>query len=241
MDGSTSHFLRDLPAASTIGDVFGLGRSDGILYVEDFDAPASGPEPEDIPQPPPEPAPAVFSAEDVAAAHEAGRREGVQSALGDARLLQEQLQTAALQSLADALANARDALERVATRQAEGCARTTLALLCAAVPATMARHAPAELDAVIAALRPGLACEPELRVRTHPDLTDHVRDTLIEALAGENVVLSVAPDAALAPGDIGIAWCDGSARRDGAAIYREIRQALAPLGLPAPEEILNGK
>jgi hypothetical protein len=206
MDGSTSNFLRDLPAASTIGDVFGLGRSDGILYVEDFDATASRPEPEDIPQPPPEPAPAVFSAEDVAAAHEAGRREGVQSALGDARLLQEQLQTAALQSLADALANARDALERVATRQAEGCARTTLALLCAAVPATMARHAPAELDAVIAALRPGLACEPEF-----------------------------------APGDIGIAWCDGSARRDGAAIYREIRQALAPLGLPAPEEILNGK
>jgi flagellar biosynthesis/type III secretory pathway protein FliH len=105
----------------------------------------------------------------------------------------------------------------------------------------MARHAQTELDAVLAALLPGLRSEPELRVRAHPDCADHVRESLIGMLDGESGVLSVSADPALAPGDVQINWTDGGTRRDCTEIYAEIRDALVPLGLPALEEICCGK
>jgi hypothetical protein len=238
MDGTG--FLFDLEASTALGEVFRLGDTDGILYVEDFDAPAPR-----TPAPAPEPAPAppepVFTKADVLAAHAAGRQEGVQAALDDAKLLQAQLQAAAIQALADALCAGRADLERIAARQAEGAARAVLAILQGAVPETMARNAQTELDAVIAALVPGLRCEPELRVRAHPDLADHVRKQLAALLGNEGGVLSVAADPALAAGDLQINWADGGARRDCTQIYADIRDALAPLGLPALEEICCGK
>jgi flagellar assembly protein FliH len=238
MDGSG--FLFELPLSAALGDVFRLGESDGILYVEDFDAPAPRdvePVPEAAPQPP-EP---VFTKADVLAAHAAGRQEGLQASIDDAHLVQAQLQAAATQALADALSAGRTALARIAAQQAESAACAVLAIIKAAVPAIMARHAHAELQAVVAALLPGLRCEPELRVRAHPDLADHVRDSLIKLLDGEGGVLSVSADPALAPGDIQISWADGSARRDCADIYADIINALAPLRLPALEEICCGK
>jgi len=239
MDGSG--FLLELPDATSISEVFGLGGSDGILYVEDFDTPPPPAPAEIVPEPPPEPEEPVFSAGDVKDAHEAGRQEGLRAALADAQLLQAQVQSAATQALADALAASRAALERTAARHAASTARAVLAILRSAVPETMARHAEAELDAVIAALLPGLRCEPELRVRAHPDLADHVRTQLVDLLGGEGGVISVSADPALARGDIQITWADGGARRDGADIYAAIRDALAPLGLPALEEICCGK
>jgi flagellar assembly protein FliH len=237
MDGTS--FLFEPPPAS-MNDVFGLGRTDGILYVEDFDAPPA-PEVQAEPEPPPPDPEPVFSAEDLARAHEAGRAAGLKAALEESLLLQAQLQAAATQALADALAAGRASLERVAAQQADATARATLAILRSAVPATMARHAGTELHAVLEALLPGLRCEPELRVRAHPDLADHVRETLIHLLAGEGGVLSVSADPALAPGDIRIAWADGSACRDCTDIYAGISSALAPLALPAIEELCRGK
>jgi flagellar assembly protein FliH len=239
MDGSS--FLFDLPVSSSIGEVFGLGDGEGILYVEDFDAPPAPRAVESAPAPAPEPLEPVFSKADVVAAHAAGRQEGMEAALADARLLQAQMQAAATQALADALAAGRGALERVVALQAENAARTVLAILKAAVPETMARHALTELDAVFTALLPGLRSEPELRVRAHPDCADHVRESLIGMLEGEGGVISVSADAALAPGDVQINWADGGARRDCTEIYADIRDALSPLGLPALEEICCGK
>jgi len=240
MDGNPANFLRDLPSYSTLDEVFGLGRSDGILYVEDFDAPLPAEPAQAAEAALPEPEAPAISAEDVAAAREAGRREGLQSALADAHLLQAQLQAAATQALTDALMASRATLERVAQRQAEDTAATVLAILRAAVPNVMARHAKSELRAVVDTLLPGLRSEPELRVRTHPDLADFVRETLVGLLETEGGVIAVAADAALAPGDIQIGWPDGSARRDCSAIYTEIAAALAPLGLPPLEEICCG-
>jgi hypothetical protein len=101
----------------------------------------------------------------------------------------------------------------------------------------MRRHAAAEVGAMIEALSPGLACEPELRVRAHPDLADLAREALIGQLPGDGCVLSVCADPALAPGDICIAWQDGRATRDCGAIWARIAEALAPLQLPLLEDI----
>ncbi len=232
--------LPDFGQSVPLDFVFGLGRPDGILYVEDFDAP---PAPEadpapDLPEDPPEP---VFSAADVAAAHAAGRRAGQKAALTDAMLMHIQLQTAALQALSDALAASRVELECVAARHAEQAARTALSLLHAAIPATMAAHGKTEITAMLEALLPGLRCEPALRVRTHPSLADFVRESLIARLGPDGGVLAVVPTETMARGDIAISWENGKAWRDCAAIHADITAALAPLELPPLEELRGGQ
>jgi flagellar biosynthesis/type III secretory pathway protein FliH len=235
MDGSGSSFLFDMPHLS--GPARAVAA--GILYIEDFDAePIEQIDPASVE--PPLPEPPALTPDDLEAAREAGRAEGMQSALSDAALIQSQVFAACMQSLADAIGGAHTMLERLAREQAEDGARTMLAILQAAVPATLARHGMRETNAMVQALLPGLICEPELRVRTHPDFADVVRETLIGLLDREDTVLSVSADATLAAGDVRIAWLDGHAQRDTGAIWNDIRAALAPLGLPAIEEICCG-
>ena len=214
------------------------GYAAGILYVEDFDA-----------QPPEEvvlqPAqvdiqPPLQAAQDVEKARQEGRAEGLEAALVDARLLQGQLHTAALQSLVDGMTNARTTFERVVRSHATDTARTIISLLQAALPAMMARHCKVEVDAVLQAILPGLASEPELRLRSHPDLACVVRESVSSQLQHSDLVLSVIADASLAPGDVQVAWRDGSARRDCKALWSDIRAALGPLDLPTFEEINHG-
>ena len=236
MDGSTSNYLHENTAASRVGDMFGFGRSDGILYIEDFDAPPPAQtEPEPAVQAP------VFTAADIEAAREAGRQEGMQEALSDANLLQVQLQAAATQVLADSLTASRGALERVVAARADEATRTLLAILQAAVPHSMKALAKSEAQGLAATLLPGLRAEAELRVRTHPELADFVRETLADLLTDNSLVLSVSPDESLLPGDIQLHWNEGSAQRDCRAIYADIVNALAPLRLPALEEICDGQ
>ena len=234
MDGSNAAILFDtLP-----GSRRGAPISAGILYVEDFDAePAvlktTAAEPAPVPDP-------VFTAAELDAAREAGRQEGFQASLADATLLQAQLQSAALQSLADGIAAARTSLDSVADAHAADLARTLLGVLRAVLPATMRAHAAAEVDAVLQALAPGLRAEPELRVRTHPDHADMLREALVALTAEDSCVLSVTTDLNLAPGDVKIAWQDGYARRDTAAIWTQVQAALAPLNLPTLKELCHG-
>ncbi len=236
MDGSTSSYLRDNPEISKVGDMFGFGRTDGILFIEDFDAPP-------LPQTEPEPATKapVFTVADLEAAREAGRQEGMQEALSDAGLLQVQLQAAATQALADSMTASRSAVERLVAARADEAARTLLAMLQAAIPHTMKSLAKSEMQGIVATLLPGLRSEAELRVRTHPDLADFVRETLADLLTDSSLVLSVSADEHLLPGDIQLFWNEGSAQRDTRAIYTNIVKALAPLRLPALEEICDGQ
>jgi flagellar biosynthesis/type III secretory pathway protein FliH len=235
MDGSTSSFLSDSPYLSS----FDREELGGILYVEDFDI---QPESKALP---PEPAveevPPAYTEVDLALAREAGRREGQAVALADARLVQDQIAAAATQALADAIAASRGAAQKLVLEAAEESARMALALLQAALPRAMALHASCEVQAMLEALLPGMSCEPELRVRTHPDLADHVRDTLGGMLPAEGCLLSVVADPLLGPGDVQVAWQDGQARRDCASVWNDIRAALAPLALPGIEEVCRGR
>lgn len=233
MDGSASAFLQDTPLFSRVESRAGTG----ILYIEDFD---DAPEPAGLDNPPEPETPAPLTLDDVQLARDEGRAEGLQAALADAQLIQAQLHASAIQSVADELHAARALLERMAQTHAQQTASAMIAILQAAVPATMKAHAAAEISGVVQALSAGFACEPELRVRTHPDLADVVREIMIDQLPEEGCVLAVAADPRLAQGDVQIAWQDGRAKRDCAAIWSEIRIALAPLGLPSIEEICHG-
>ena len=116
-----------------------------------------------------------------------------------------------------------------------------LAVLTAALPSLMAKHAGFEVDALLRAMMPGLSYEAELRVHSHPGLADTIRETLIDCLPADGATFSVVADAHLAMGDILISWQDGSAKRDCHVIWNEIRSALSLLGLPSLEEICRGE
>ena len=231
MDGSASAFLYDPPFLSKTMDDHG----GGILYMEDFDYELRTKEPPpDLREPVAIP---LLTQADLDLAREEGRVEGLQSALADATHTRVQLETAALQSLGDSLVAARGVLERVATQHAAECVRAVLAMLLAALPATMGRHGGAEIESMLAALLPGLSCEPELRVRTHPDQADMVREHLAEKLPSTGVVLSVVADVKLKPGDVAVAWQQGQARRDCKALWNAVRAAVASIDLPSIEEL----
>jgi flagellar assembly protein FliH len=236
MDGSNAAFLLDPIGSSSVASRAGAGAPSGILYVEDFDA-ESGLQQDAEPAVPPAPS---YTQAELDAAVEAGRQRGGQEALSESALLQSQLQTAALTSLTDALAAARASLEAVACRHAEETARTILAILQGAIPATQRAHAAIELRAILGALTPGLLCEPQLRVRAHPNHADMIREHLIAVLPAETCSLTVTADSTLEEGDITLAWQDGQAKRDCAALRACIAAALAPLRLPSLEEICHG-
>jgi flagellar biosynthesis/type III secretory pathway protein FliH len=105
----------------------------------------------------------------------------------------------------------------------------------------MTSLAKSEMQGIIATLLPGLRSEAELRVRAHPAFSDFVRETLADLLTDSSLVLSVSGDETLLPGDIQLFWNEGSAQRDCRAIYANIVKALAPLNLPALEEICDGQ
>ncbi len=233
MDGSNAAFLLDAPlfSASTSQSAC------GILYVEDFNDKPLEPRTE-IVHAPAEPS---FSADELSQAREAGRQEGLAAALADAQLLQAQLQLAATQSLADGLAATRSTYSDIVRDSAEQVSQTVLAVLQAALPAVMSRHARTELQVMISALAPGLAHEPELRVRAHPDLTEFVRESLMAVLQTSDCVLSVRADGTLQAGDVVVTWQDGQARRDCAAAWKAVAGALAPLGLPSLEEVCHAR
>jgi hypothetical protein len=139
------------------------------------------------------------------------------------------------------MAASRAGLERLVAQRADEATRTILAMLQAALPHSMKALAKAELQGIVATLLPGLRSETELRVRAHPELSDFVRETLGNLLTECSLVLSVSADETLLPGDIALFWNEGSAQRDCRSIYNDIVKALAPLRLPALEEICDGQ
>ncbi len=236
MDGANAAFLLDPSSVSRALASTVAAPVSGILYLEDFDAAPPHAQSADPPPPPPS-----YTKADLDAALQAGRQQGLQEALSDAVLLQSQLQTEVLTSVSAALATARAGLETVACHHAEETARTMLAILQGAIPATQRAHAATELSSILRALTPGLVCEPELRVRAHPAHADMVREHLIAALPAETCILTVSADPSYEEGDIALSWQDGHARRDCAALRACIESALAPLALPSLEEICHGR
>jgi flagellar biosynthesis/type III secretory pathway protein FliH len=233
MDTLTSSFLRDAPYLSSFSDSY----DGGILYVEDFDYEPRVEARRVEDEKPAPPVIRLLTQDDLDAARSEGRIEGQQAALADAFLLQSDLRVAALQAIGDSLNVARATLERVAGHHGSECARTIFAMMQAAVPTIMAQHGSQEMQAMLDALLPGLVCEPELRVRAHPELADLVRESLVDRLPADGIVLSVVADPKLSPGDVEVAWQHGQAKRDCKAIFQAIRLALKPLSLPIIEEI----
>jgi len=229
-----------LQAAPRLQDAPGnvLGAAPGILFVEDFDPPAVAPQPAPLAEP--EIIEPSFCEADIEAAQAAGRELGLAAARAEHTAVQAELSAAALAEIGDALAATRADAVAVAQRVAEDLAAAMLALLQVALPDAAEASAAQEVDALLRTLLPALTREPDVQIRVHADLVDTVTRSLgaMRPQFGER--LSISGDPALAKADVVVAWQDGEARRDCAALWDELREVLAPYGLPDIDVVLKG-
>ncbi len=208
--------------------------SNGILYIEDFDAaqqPAS-----ELVAPEPEPS---FAMSDVVAAREAGRQAGLVEAREEHASVLADLQSAAVQSIADAALNARHQSDRLAQLRAEELTAKILAILVAALPTTMSAHASVEIEAIVQALLPAMRCEPEISVRAHPDQVSLLDALLRKSLEPSKTSLVIHCDDTLKSGSVFFEWRDGGAARDCHAIWKQIAKALQPLQIKNLKDTQN--
>jgi flagellar biosynthesis/type III secretory pathway protein FliH len=141
-----------------------------------------------------------------------------------------------LDVIAVALRDAKAAATSVAERSVEAIARLLLDSLAKLFPALCERHGEAEVRALIHTILPALAQEPAITVRVNPVHTpalmrelDRLDPELVEC------VRLVAVEA-IAAGDVRVSWHDGSAVRDTAALWQQVRAVLEPAGLLSPEK-----
>lgn len=203
----------------------------GILYAEDFGAdnfgaPPPPPEPEYVPEPAP---PALTEADVDAACHDAvAAAEAAWAAGAVAR------RTAALESLAAGLVDARRDAEAQAEAVADGLARTALSMVAGLLPHLCRAHGDAEVSALLHQLLPALAPHTRVVVRVHAGLLDALRDELDRMGDGVADQVELRP-ANLPPGDARLSWDGGSLHRDTAALCAAMTDSLLQLGLLLPD------
>ncbi len=208
----------------------------GILYAEDFDR-LDAPEIPEAPRPEAAAEILPITAAQLEAAREAAYAAGLEAASRELAATSDQLRLAAMQALADALASARSDAETLARMSAEAAAATLLALLSAALPATMARHADLEAAAFASGLLPLLRHETALHLRAHPDRMP----VLLEAASDAALKLVAEPDPAMSPTEFELRWADGQARTTPSEFWTTMRQFLAPLELPSLQELRDAE
>ncbi len=217
----------------------GRARRPSILFAEDFDAPPGvtvldDPPEESEPSAPP-PAPAITDADLIAARAEAyaeGHRNGLAQAAADRAEVSRQM----LATIAERLRGAGAEVARAADEQADAVARLLLGTLATMLPALCARHGAAEVAALTRAVLPALVREPRVTIRVSPHVAAAVEQELARLDPELHGRVALVPTDAVAPGDARIAWQDGAAVRDAAALWRDVAEALAPFDLlPLPD------
>ena len=203
-----------------------------VLFSEDFDlAPGIGaaPEPEVI-----EP---TFSPAELEAARAEAFQAGNDAAAARAASADHALIRQALTAIATHLATARNDLLHHADETAAAIARLLLGSLAAVLPELSVRHGEAELQAVIRAVLPGLFKEPAVTVRINPRHAAAAAREIETADPELAARLHIVPTDTIPPGDVRIAWRNGAASRDAAALWAQVTEALGLAGLaPLPAE-----
>ena len=198
----------------------------GVLFAEDFDLLDRGPAQEE-----PEVIEPVFDQAQMETLKAASFEEGV--AAGRAAVLAEDAAglRQAVAVLGEELGAARDSARAVGEQAAVEIARLMLSALGAVMPVLCAAYGDGEVQAIARAVLPALTGEPEIVIRVNPhtvaSLTTEI--TRIDPDIGSRV--QITPTDALKPGDLRIAWRNGLAVREGAALWRDVAAILLPQGL----------
>jgi flagellar biosynthesis/type III secretory pathway protein FliH len=202
----------------------GFAQAAGALFAEDFDTPTT----EAVEAPAVEP---VYSARDLAAAREAAWRDGHDAGLQEAATGDAAATACAVRNVAERFAAEGDAAAAQVEQSAEEIARLLLDSLAALFPTLCARYGEAEVRAIVRAVLPGLTQEPAITIRANPATAVAVKQEIARLDPELAAHVHLAQCDAMPPGDVRIAWHNGAATRDAAALWQEVAAILAPAGL----------
>jgi hypothetical protein len=124
-------------------------------------------------------------------------------------------------ALAAGLGEALSGLDAALAEAARALAGTMIAAIGAALPGWQARLGPADMAGITTALLASLGETASPRLVVSPGDAAELRRLLPEAITLE-------PDAAMAPGALRLAWRNGQASRDPAAVWNDIATIIAP-------------
>ncbi len=223
-------------------DAFDFGRrpSGKILFAEDFDLSPGRDDP-----PEPEVIEPTYSAAELEAACAEARQAGSDAASAEAAAADHAMIRQTVTAVAERLAAAHDELLDLAEQSAATIARLLLGSLGAMLPELAARYGEAELLAIVRIVLPGLFKEPAVTLRLNPrHCTTVARE--IERLDPDLAArLQIVPTESMQAGDARIAWRNGGAARDAAALWEQVAATLALSGLSPmlaePKEIEHAR
>ncbi len=197
-----------------------------ILFAEDFDLSPAGDNP-----PEPEVIEPTFSAAELEAARAEARQAGSDAASAEAASADHAAIRRIVAAVAEQLAAAHDELVDLAEQSAATIARLLLGSLGVVLPELAARYGEAELQAIIRIVLPGLFKEPAVTLRINPlHCTQVARE--IERLDPDLAArLRIVPTESIPAGDARLAWRNGGATRDAAALWEQVAATLALSGL----------
>ena len=198
-------------------------RTGEVLAFEDFDRAPAPPEPEVI-------AP-TFSLAEVEAARAEAFRDGRNAAAADAQDADHATIRRTLGEIATQLAAAREMLAEQAEQSATAVAQLLLHSLGAVMPHLARHYGEAELKALIRAILPGLVQEPAATVRLNPLHAAGIAHEIEHCDPDLAARLRIVPTETIPPGDLRIAWCNGGAARDTAALWSQVAETLGLAGL----------
>ena len=198
----------------------------GVLFAEDFDRLDRGPAQEEL-----EVIEPVFDRAQMETVKAASFEEGV--AAGRAAMLAED--TAGLRQavavLGEELGAVRDSARLIGEQAAVEIARLMLSALGAVMPVLCEAHGDGEVQAIARAVLPALAGEPEIVIRANPHTVSSLAVEIARMDPDIGSRVQITPTDALRPGDVRIAWRNGLAVREGAALWRDVAAILLPQGL----------
>jgi flagellar biosynthesis/type III secretory pathway protein FliH len=206
-------------------DGFAHRPQGGTLFAEDFDLPAAGP-------PAAEP---MFSAAELSASREAAWQDGHAAGLQDDAAATRR----AITTIAEEFAQERHAAAEQAEQSAEAIVHLLLDSLAAIFPTLCAHYGDAEVRAIIRVVLPALTQEPAITVRTHPCTAAAVTQELARLDPDLLAHVQTVECDAMSPGDVRIAWRNGAATRDAAALWQQVAAVLAPAGLLRAEAAIR--
>lgn len=167
----------------------------------------------------------TFTEEELAAARELARAEGLTEGLEQARNEFKETTDAALGEIARQLTEAQHTADKLRSES------LTLALTVARklAPALMAREPMAEIEAFIGEFFADVIDEPRVVVRVNEALLANMAERVDEFAAanGFNGKIVVIAEESLAGSDCRIEWADGGANRRGEQLESEIDAAVA--------------
>jgi flagellar biosynthesis/type III secretory pathway protein FliH len=213
-------------------DGFGHLPRMGVLFTEDFDAVAAAPPEPEVIEP-------VFSIAELTAAREAAWQEGHDAGLRAATESEAAVTRQTLTAIAEQFAAERAAAAERAEQAAEAIASMLLDSLAAAFPTLCARYGDAEVRAIVRIVLPALTQEAAITVRAHPNTARAVSQEIARLDPDLAALVHLVECDAMSPGDVRIAWRNGSAVRDATALWQQVAAVLMPAGLLRPDVMIR--